>query len=192
MPLSESRTRLFVSLLQLGAEESPKFLNKEEMAEIDKAYIRAADDFHRSHGLVRQYLQARNGREPTIADRNGISDRLEKLMMIAQELLQLELYGPTRHAPFGSSTLLYQRPRTSLQSHRQDIREYKIANYCDSSQDGDDEGDVLDEEDQEFLRQQASQVIRTTNDEVNTEICEDGEHFRQWRERIAIGAFIEA
>lgn len=158
-----------------------------EMAEIDKAYIRAVNDFLRNHELVRQYLQARNGREPTNTDRDGISDQLRKLIRIAQELLQLEFYGPTRRAPFGSSAFLYRRPRTSLRSHRQCIREYNIASDCDSSQDGEDEGDILDggnvlnEEEQEFFRQQAIQILRTTDDEVNTEIREDGEHFHQWR-----------
>ncbi|KAL8957275.1 MAG: hypothetical protein Q9193_005410 [Seirophora villosa] len=151
------------------------------MAEIDKAYVRAVNDFFRNHELVRQYLEARNGQEATNTDRDAIGHQLQKLIMIAQELLQLEFYGPTRRAPFGSSAFLYRRPRTSLRSHRQCIREYNIANDCDSSQNGEDEGGVLNEEEQEFFRQQAIQIMRTTDDEVNTEIREDGEHFREWR-----------
>ncbi|KAL8644748.1 MAG: hypothetical protein Q9210_007095 [Variospora velana] len=153
----------------------------EAMAEIIDAYNAAIDDIDRTSDLVRHYLEAIHGRGATIEDAELIDGRLEKSMMIAQELLQLDFYGPSRRAPVGSSAFLYERPPTSIRSPHDCIRESNIANDCDSSQNGDDEGDSLDEEDQEIVRQVAIHISRAADNEIDIETREEGDYFRQWR-----------
>ncbi|KAI4136554.1 MAG: hypothetical protein LQ341_005557 [Variospora aurantia] len=46
---------------------------------------------------------------------------------------------------------------------------------CDTSQNGEDEGDSLDEEDQEIVRQVGIQIPRAADNEIDIETREEGD-----------------
>lgn len=152
-----------------------------ELAAIDKALIRADEDFYQNHNVVRQYLRAKRGRTPDQEDQDRIRARLRKNRNIDKEMLELEFYGPTRRIPHGRSVFLYQRLQRSFQSHQECMTDYAYAHDWDSSQDGDEERETLDDADWENVWQADSQAAQLANNDGSAQASEDGEYFHTQR-----------